>query len=146
MSRNVQTQGPDEIVETFEAEDVPQDFAVQSQYQAGKNARGNRKKINTTMRNERKLGAFKGPKPEGMGYSDSKRWTKADKKLYAAKLLSGQDMGYGTGIGKGGQSYESNKMVFQKNTGDTENQTYTNISDPKSVSYTHLTLPTIYSV
>jgi len=126
MSRNVSTQGPDEIVETFEGEDVPQDFAVQTQGQAGANARGNRKKINTTMRNERKLGAFKGKNPE-----TGKRWKKHEKKLYAAKLLSGQDMGYGSGIGKGGQSYESNKMVFQKNAGDTENQTYTNINDPK---------------
>jgi len=129
MSRNVQTQGPDEIVETFEAEDVPQDFEVQSQYQAGKNARGNRKKINTTMRNERKLGAFKGDKPQDQGYSSSKRWTKADKKLYAARLLSGT--GETGGVGVGGQNYESNKMVFQKNTGDTENQTYTNINDSK---------------
>ena len=124
MSRNVQTQGPDEIVETFEAEDVPQDFAVQSQYQAGKNARGNRKKINTTMRNERKLGAFKGKNPE-----TGKRWKKHEKKLYAAKLLSGT--GETGGVGVGGQNYESNKMVFQKNTGDTENQTYTNINDSK---------------
>ena len=111
----------------FKAEQVPQDFDVLSQYGAGQAHRGNRKKINTTMRTEGKLGAFKGTSPSG-----NKKWTKQEKKLYAAQLLSGGDPGgYGTGIGIGGQSYESNKMVFQKGVGGTENQKYTNINDPK---------------
>ena len=140
MNRNVQTQGADQIEQRFEAEDVPQQLSVMSQGQAGAAARGNRKKINTTMRNERKLGAFSDPsmKPKDAdgnllpGFSEGK-WTKKEKKLYAAKLGSGADMGYGTGIGIGGQSYEGNKMVFAQNAGEgnMENQTFTNIDDPR---------------
>ena len=140
MNRNVQTQGADQIEQRFEAKDVPQQFSVMSQGEAGAAARGNRKKINTTMRNERKLGAFSDPnmKPrdaEGNllpGFSDG-RWTKKEKKLYAARLTSGADMGHGTGIGIGGQSYEGNKMVFAQNAGEgnMENQTFTNIDDPR---------------
>ena len=140
MSRKVSTQGPDEVVQTFEAEDVPQQFSVMTQGQAGANARGNRKKINTTMRNERKLGAFSDPsmKPKDAdgnllpGFSEGK-WTKKEKKLYSARLTSGADMGYGTGVGIGGQSYEGNKMVFAQNAGEgnMENQTFTNIDDPR---------------
>ena len=140
MNRNVQTQGADQIEQRFEGEDVPQEFSVMSQGQAGAAARGNRKKINTTMRNERKLGAFSDPdnKPKDAdgnllpGFSDGK-WTKKEKKLYAARLTSGADMGYGTGVGIGGQSYEGNKMVFAQNAGEgnMENQTFTNIDDPR---------------
>jgi len=106
--------------------ETPQDFRVHSQLSAGQVHRGNRKKTNTTMRTERKLGAFKGESPSG-----KKRWTKQEKKLYAAQLLSGKDRGYGTGIGIGGQSYESNKMIFQQGVGDTETDTFTNIDNPK---------------
>ena len=140
MNRNVQTQGADQIEQRFEGKDVPQEFAVMSQGEAGGAARGNRKKINTTMRNERKLGAFSNPdmKPRDAdgkllpGFSEG-RWTKKEKKLYAAKLTSGADMGYGTGVGIGGQSYEGNKMVFAQNAGEgnMENQTFTNIDDPR---------------
>jgi hypothetical protein len=138
MNRNVQTQGADQIEQTFEAEDVPQQFAVMTQGQAGANARGNRKKINTTMRNEKKLGAFSGDKPRDAdgkllpGFSEG-RWTRKEKKLYAARLTSGADMGHGTGVGIGGQSYEGNKMVFAQNAGEgnMENQTFTNIDDPR---------------
>jgi len=119
-------QGPDQTVSTFEGENKPQDFAVMGQYDAGAAARGNQKAINKAMRTEQKLGAFEGDNPE-----TGKPWTKKEKRLYAAKLTSGQDMGYGTGVGIGGQSYEKNKMVYQKNVGGTENQTFTNIDDPK---------------
>ena len=115
----------------FVAKDVPQDFAVHSQLSAGQAGRGNLKAINKAMRTEGKLGAFNQPKPTGQGFSSGDKWSKKDKRLYAAKLASGSDMGYGTGVGIAGQSYEKSKMVYQKNTGDVENQTYTNINDPK---------------
>jgi len=122
--------GTEEITKTV-TEEKPQDFQVHSQLSAGQAARGNQKAINKAMRTERSLGAFEGAKPEGMGFSSGDKWTKKDKRLYAAKLASGADLGYGTGIGIGGQSYEKNKMVYQKNAGEKETNTYTNFDDPK---------------
>ena len=130
QSQTITPGGTEEIVKTV-TEEKPQDFAVHSQLSAGQAARGNQKAINKAMRTERKLGAFDGPKPKGKGYSDKDRWTKKDKRLYAAKLAAGEDMGYGTGIGIGGQSYEKNKMVYQKNVGEDETNTFTKIDDPK---------------
>ncbi len=138
QNQTTTTQGEDKVVSTFVGKNKPQEFAVMNQLDAGKAARGNSKAINKTMRQENKLGAFSGPKPEGMGYSDSKRWTKKDKRLYAAKLASGKDMGYGTGIGIGGQSYEKSKMVNQKRTGGTETNTFTNINNPTERTNTQI--------
>lgn len=133
QNQTTTTQGEDKVVSTFVGKNKPQEFAVMNQLDAGKNARGNRKKINTTMRQEQKLGAFSGKNPE-----TGKRWTKKEKRLYAASLTSGKDMGYGTGVGIGGQSYEGNKMVYQKRTGGNESNTFTNINNPTENTNTQI--------
>ena len=40
-------------------------------------------------------------------------------------------MGYGTGIGIGGQSYDGNKIVNKKRTSNTDTNTFHNIHNPK---------------